>query len=186
MRHRHGVAPVRPLAVLVLALLTIVAAFAVALVPAAVPANAGGSFTGPWQLRNRHSGLCLAIYLGTRADGAPAVQVPCDDNRPGARQWYHSGFHYINASTTRCLAIADSSAANDAVAVQRTCSYFAASQNWYEIDISQFDDWVHLENANSEKCLTVYEASLIINAAAVQRDCDYSRPYNEEWVLESP
>jgi hypothetical protein len=169
----------RFLAVL-LSVLTVLGTVAVA-----TPVYAWGTFTGPWHIRNKHSGLCLSIYLGSKRYGAPAVQVPCNDNYPATRGWYAAGFHFENGYS-RCLKVTGDSMDDDVVAVQMGCEYAPPhTENWLMvIESLPFTGWVHLVNEHTGKCLMPFESSTVMNAAIVQYTCDFALP-SQEWKLEA-
>lgn len=153
---------------------------------ATAPGAATAALSGPWHIRNRHSGQCLTIHLASTAENAPAVQYPCDYTYPYNEEWYFDGYHIINGHSGKCLTIHLASMADNAGVVQYTCdSSPPFNEDWLGEDLSPVDDWIHIVNYfHSGKCLTIHLASTAWNARAVQYTCDYSYPYNEEWYLE--
>jgi hypothetical protein len=130
-----------------------------------------GRWISIWQirnLRNGHSGQCLAASGGNLGERVPIIQWPCTG---GAEQYWvgygdRSGYRQlVNWRSAKCLGVQDGSLVEGAGLIQVTCS--SANEQWWRLETGTngLSVW---RNLHSGQVIGVGGGSLDWGARAVQ------------------
>ncbi|WP_167858530.1 RICIN domain-containing protein [Methylobacterium nonmethylotrophicum] len=139
-----------------------------ALAQSALPGPGGGT------LKAAHSGLCLAVAAGNRADGAAVTQQPCTggDEQIWDTKPQRSGVAYVNRMSGKCLNVSGLTNALTQAGTQVfqwTCAG-AANDTW----TAQAQTWgsgYRLVAEVSGMCLNVSGAFTSVGAGTIQWPC---------------
>ncbi|UUU33794.1 RICIN domain-containing protein [Streptomyces sp. CA-210063] len=91
--------------------------------------------TSTYTIKNYATGQCLAIGGGSTANGAEAIQWPCNSGAD-EQEWVYDSTHRLrNNKSDLCLAIPSASGANSVAAVQWTCRSVTTNreQQWEQL-----------------------------------------------------
>lgn len=94
--------------------------------------------------------MCLAIGCGSTADGAAAIQWPC--NGRAEQLWFVGGPNpgsIVNYNSGQCLAISGGSPTPGAKAIQWPCNGGAELDRWFVRSCTERDaEFVSMDSAN--------------------------------------
>jgi len=133
-----------------------------------------------YEIRNAWN-ECLGILNESKANGAAAVQWPCDGQPDQAWQMYcqpnSGGCEYVNQNSNKCLGVLNESTANGAAIIQWDC-WNGPDQNWR---------WIHFPNGgniqnyntNFQKCLGIDGDNPAEGTPAIQWDCNGNN--DQQW-----
>ncbi|MEU4191653.1 RICIN domain-containing protein [Kribbella sp. NPDC026611] len=137
-----------------------------------------------YELKNKNSGMCLAVPNGSTVRGAKLIQWPCGVLDPtGSRQFDWAGdeweqIHYPAQRELLCLAVPNGSETSGVQVITWTCGS-GNEQLWNHqgISIDVFDTIV---NYKSRQCLAVSGGSKARGAAVIQWPCN-GKP-EQQWA----
>ncbi|MFJ8041215.1 RICIN domain-containing protein [Kitasatospora sp. NPDC096147] len=157
---------------------------AVAVATVAAGPNTASAAEGNWHtIVNGYSGQC--VIVGEPGNGAPVVQVPCNELRTGSKSWNFvptkdnkgaRAYFIRNETTDKCMGVS-SSLDSGPVVIQYTCNG-SVDQKWWVPSNSL------IRNVYSGKCLGV-GSSKAVAKRLIQWPCN-SSSIDQLWATPSP
>ncbi len=153
----------------------------------AVSADTGGLVLQPSDgttsvvsyVRNVHSGKCLTVHGGSKADNARVDQYTCVGaaNQRWSFEWTGGlTYNLRNINSGKCLTVHGGGTANGAVIDQYTC--VGQANQSFAVNISKPTN-TQLLIMSSRKCVDVQGASQANNAPVIQWSCNGG--HNQSW-----
>jgi hypothetical protein len=166
-------------------MLAVCGAFALAATVVGTAAAAPGNTTphtisrDSRHIQNVNSNKCLGIGGGSDANGADAIQWPCN-NGTADQYWsfvavtgVFDTYTIENSNSSKCLGVGAGSIAEGAKIIQWNCDN-APDQTWY------LDGSGLIENNNSHYCMGIGAGSTASGADAIQWLCNDNTP-DQHW-----